>query len=362
MDTDSSDNEENKQNVKRSFWKEEEEKLLEEWADKAQCYQWMHLKAHEKYRKKNTWFTIPVIILSTITGTANFAQDRFGEEHKDLVVMSIGSLNIIAGVITTISQYLKIAELNESHRVASLSWGKFYRNVKTELTKHPLDRMGPFEMLKICKEEYDRLLEISPLIPKKITEQFNRVFKKVTDVIRPEIIETLRPTKAFELTKKERKKLEVMFLKQFEENKEDILSKKKLLEDEFLNNIAPSVDEEKLKETKAISERINKFRNTFFQLNGRYPTQKEIQEKLDTIYEDNLGSSITNMFGNLKDQLFSNISSAEDNSDGVTNLLNNVTDAIMEPPNIRISIDRNNDDTSFDDTSFNNTSFNESSV
>ena len=68
------------------------------------------------------------------------------------------------------------------------------------------------------------------------------------------------------------------------------------------------------------------------------------------------------MFGNLKDQLFSNISSAEDNSDGVTNLLNNVTDAIMEPPNIRISIDRNNDDTSFDDTSFNNTSFNESSV
>tara|TARA_Y100001970_G_scaffold294100_1_gene446837 strand:- start:2222 stop:3274 length:1053 start_codon:yes stop_codon:yes gene_type:complete len=340
MDSDSSDNEEKKpNNHKRSFWKEEEETLLEEWADKAQCYQWMHLKAHEKYRKKNTWFTIPVIILSTITGTANFAQDRFGEEHKDLVVMAIGSLNIIAGVITTISQYLKIAELNESHRVASLSWGKFYRNVKTELTKHPLDRMGPFEMLKICKEEYDRLLEISPLIPKKITMQFNKVFKKVKDVIRPEIIETLRPTKAFELTKKERKKLEVMFLKQFEENKDEFLNKSKILEEEFLNNLEPSLDEEKLKETKAITERVNKFRNTFFQLNGRYPTQKEIQEKLETIYEDSLGSSISNMFGNLKDQLFSNITNAENNTENVSSLLSNVADTITSPPNITLSIE-----------------------
>ena len=201
------------QHNKRSFWKEEEEDLLEEWADKAQCYQWMHLKSHEKYRRKNTWFTIPVIVLSTITGTANFAQDRFGEEHKDLVVMGIGSLNIIAGIITTISQYLKIAELNESHRVASLSWGKFYRNVKTELTKHPLDRLGPFEMLKISKEEYDRLLEISPIIPKAITLKFNKVFKKMTDVRRPEIIDKrLHPTKAFVLSKKERKKLKLQVL------------------------------------------------------------------------------------------------------------------------------------------------------
>lgn len=343
MDSDSSEPEENKHNQKRSFWKEEEEMLLEEWADKAQCYQWMHLKAHEKYRKKNTWFTIPVIILSTITGTANFAQDRFGEEHKDLVVMTIGSLNIIAGVITTISQYLKIAELNESHRVASLSWGKFYRNVKTELTKHPLDRMGPFEMLKICKEEYDRLLEISPLIPKKITIQFNKVFKKVKDVIRPEIIETLRPTKAFELTKKERKNLETIFLKQFEQNKDEILKKKELLEEEFLSNLEPSIDEVKLKETQEITERINKFRNTFFQLNSRYPSQKEIQEKLETIYDDNIVSSISNMFGNLKDQLYSNINNAEDNSNSITNLLNNVTDTITKPPNIKLTIEEKKD-------------------
>ena len=28
----------------------------------------------------NAWYTIPVIIISTITGTTNFAQDRFSDE------------------------------------------------------------------------------------------------------------------------------------------------------------------------------------------------------------------------------------------------------------------------------------------
>ena len=58
--------------VRRNYWKEEEEILLKQWADKAQCYQWMHTRSREIYEKKNARYTIPVIIISTITGTANF--------------------------------------------------------------------------------------------------------------------------------------------------------------------------------------------------------------------------------------------------------------------------------------------------
>ena len=36
----------------RQFWKEEEEKILEEWADKAQCFEWMHQKIIIFIRKK----------------------------------------------------------------------------------------------------------------------------------------------------------------------------------------------------------------------------------------------------------------------------------------------------------------------
>ena len=76
----------------RNYWKEEEEKLLKQWADKAKCYQWLHNKSREIYQKKNAWFTIPVIIISTIVGTANFALDRFPEENRHYVVIAIGSL------------------------------------------------------------------------------------------------------------------------------------------------------------------------------------------------------------------------------------------------------------------------------
>ncbi len=117
-------------------WKDEHEKILVDWADKAMCYRWLHSKAHQSFSKANAWFTIPVIILSTITGTANFAQERFGEEYKDMAVMIVGALNLFAGILTTIKQFLNISELNEAHRVSSISWDKFYRNIKVELTKH----------------------------------------------------------------------------------------------------------------------------------------------------------------------------------------------------------------------------------
>tara|TARA_Y100001970_G_scaffold228967_1_gene283815 strand:+ start:6291 stop:7265 length:975 start_codon:yes stop_codon:yes gene_type:complete len=157
-------------------WKPEHEQILVEWADKAMCYRWLHSKSHLKYKKVNAWFTIPVIIMSTITGTANFAQDRFPLEYKALAQMSIGAVNIFAGILTTIQQFLKISELNESHRVSSIAWDKFYRNIKVELAKSPEERIVVGQMLKMCKEEFDRLMETSPTISEQIIEVFKQTF------------------------------------------------------------------------------------------------------------------------------------------------------------------------------------------
>ena len=61
-------------------WTEDHENILVDWADKAMCYRWLHSKSNQHFSTMNTWFTIPVIIMSTLTGTANFAQDKFPEE------------------------------------------------------------------------------------------------------------------------------------------------------------------------------------------------------------------------------------------------------------------------------------------
>lgn len=158
-------------------WTKEHESLMIDWADKAMCYRWLHSKSNECYHRLNTWFTIPVIVMSTLTGTANFAQEKFPETTKQYVPMLIGGVNIIAGIITTVQQFLKIGELNEAHRVASLSWDKFYRKIRIELAKAPDERLGISDFLKTCTEEFDRLMEISPNIDEKIIKEFYRTFQ-----------------------------------------------------------------------------------------------------------------------------------------------------------------------------------------
>ena len=55
-------------------WSKENEMIMVEWCDIAQCYKWLSTKAHAKYSMMHAWMTIPAITLSTISGTASFAQ------------------------------------------------------------------------------------------------------------------------------------------------------------------------------------------------------------------------------------------------------------------------------------------------
>ena len=161
---------------KPSKWTKDHEKILIDWADKAMCYRWLHAKSNHKLSKINTYFTIPVIVMSTITGTANFASERVPEQYRGTYSMVIGGVNILAGIITTIQQFLKISETNEAHRVSSISWDKFYRKIRVELAKPPNERQNVYDFLKSCTEEFDRLMETSPVIEKPIIKLFNDTF------------------------------------------------------------------------------------------------------------------------------------------------------------------------------------------
>ena len=249
--------------TKRNYWKAEEEELLKQWGDKAQCYQWMHARSRKIYQCKNAGFTIPVIIISTITGTANFAQDRFSEKYREYVVMAIGTLSIIAGIITTISQFLKISEINEGHRVSALSWGKFHRNIESELRRHPLDRMAATELIKISKDEYNRLVEISPNIPDNVIKKFNSKFKKKTDLTKPEITNIINKTDVFDISDNERKTM-------VRELNNDVIGKNNSMLKKYVEK----------------TNRLEKFRTSFHTLNNRDPTKEEIKQNQKYIRED----------------------------------------------------------------------------
>jgi hypothetical protein len=159
--------------VDTSEWHPQQEKILKEWAETSSVYSLMHESAHRQFQRRSMAFTIPVIVLSTFTGTANFATSSFDPEHRMHLSMIIGCLNLGAGLITTIAQFLRVNELVEGHRTACVAFGKFARNVSITLSLPLYDRATSGAVfLESSRQEYDRLLQQSPVIPLLIVKRF----------------------------------------------------------------------------------------------------------------------------------------------------------------------------------------------
>jgi hypothetical protein len=263
----------------KTDWTPDHETILVEWADKAMCYRWLHTRANAMYNTLNAFYTVPVIIISTLTGTANFAQDRVPANYQGIFVMFVGAFNILAGIISTIQQFLKITQLNESHRVSSIAWDKFYRNIKIELAKHPNERMHAVQMIKMSKEEYDRLMETSPNIPAEIIAMFKTSFENsenYKDIIKPEICDVLVST---DKTKNSWHTPENMSLHIKEE----------------IEEIEQLADKERLvKETNL--KIVKDFKTLFYRFNNREATDTEIVDNLqDKMSSPELKTSIEQM-------------------------------------------------------------------
>jgi hypothetical protein len=175
-------------------WSFEHDELLSNWGDKAACYTWMHDATQRKFARINMSLGIPVIVLSTISGTANFGISTIFPPGFNYGNAVIGVLSLITGVISTISNFLGYAQSEEAHRIAGIQWSKFKRTIETELSINPTERKNSNEFVKYCKAELDRLMEQSPIIPQVIIDRFIKTFRKVKDVKMPEICNKLEPT------------------------------------------------------------------------------------------------------------------------------------------------------------------------
>ena len=191
-------------NILDQKWTKAQEELLAEWSEKATCYRWLHSRSEKSYRFRNYSFTIPVIILSTLTGTANFAMDSFvPDTHKQIAMACVGGVNIFAGILSTLQNFLRYAELMESHRSCEVQWSKFGRNISVELALDPKRRKSANDFLKVSRAEYDRLIEQSPPIDDKIIKSFNTNFKKLT-IKKPDICNGLDHCKIYQPPQEEK--------------------------------------------------------------------------------------------------------------------------------------------------------------
>jgi len=217
----------------KNIWTDECEALLAEWSEKASCYRWLHGRCEKSYRKWYYCFSIPVIILSTLTGAANVGMDSFvPAESKSMASAIVGGVNIFAGIVSTLQNFLKVAELMEGHRIAGVSWGKLQRNIAIELALDPSRRVLQNDFLKISRSEYDRLIEAGPIIDDGVIKQFNKKFSNY-EVSVPSICNGLDKCNIYKIDKTVTPNNE-----EFKEGIEDLISDEEKEEEKDISKLS----------------------------------------------------------------------------------------------------------------------------
>ena len=155
-------------------WCEKQERLLIKWAEKAAGYRWLHNHARLYYKKQNDWLAYPSIVIASITGVGGFAvlnpsgNEGVSQDTKNNIMIIqyfFALLNVVAGILTSISKFSQSLPLSEAHSLMCVSWSKFYRCIDMELSLDVKHRGNVVEFIMKSREEYDKLLDDSPDIP-----------------------------------------------------------------------------------------------------------------------------------------------------------------------------------------------------
>jgi hypothetical protein len=238
----------------KHIWHKQQEKVLKQWAEVSASYRYMHDRAYIQYNNQNMRLALPVIIISTITGTANFAQGSFPASWQTYVPLAIGFLNLSAGLITTIAQFLRVSELLEGHRAATISYSKFSRNISVELSLPYEQRTcGGLEFINKSRSEIDRLIEQSPNIPLNIVKQFGKKFHEY-DFMKPQILE-IYGVDVYKDDEDEIERREHEILEKHQKREEDIINKERKRRQSLKEEIEEEEQKKKVELSNIIKDR-----------------------------------------------------------------------------------------------------------
>lgn len=165
-------------------WTPNLEEFFASSGEKAHCLGILHKQAEALFAHRRTLIELPVIVGSGLIGFLNAGSTSMFEDPKiSSIALGVGSL--VVGILQTINTYFNWAKRAEGHRLASIQYEKLYRFLSIEMGLPRSERMQPADLLKQTKDTYDRLQEVSPLLPSEIVREFQKKYDKYTDISKP---------------------------------------------------------------------------------------------------------------------------------------------------------------------------------
>jgi hypothetical protein len=113
----------------------------------------------------------------------------FSDQNASAI--GLGLLSLFTALLSATNTYFKWSARAEAHRISAIQWSRLYRHLSIEMNLPRNERKAPQDLLKDTQSNYDRLQEISPLIPPDIINLFKKNFDKIQGVSKPEEVNTL---------------------------------------------------------------------------------------------------------------------------------------------------------------------------
>lgn len=179
--------------IVQASWNSQLEKILSDEGERSLCYSWLHDRSEKMYSRLHTAITLPSIVMATLAGSASIGTTSLFP-NPQIANITIGVITLSVGLLTTISNYFSWAKRSESHRIADITYKKIYKFILIELSLPRSERMAAKDMLKIVRDETQRLEETSPQVPDRVIRDFKQRFGDSTpEVTKPEITNGLDP-------------------------------------------------------------------------------------------------------------------------------------------------------------------------
>lgn len=166
-------------------WTVKLEEYFASTGEKANGLAWVHKRAEAIYSTRRTYIDLPVIIGSGVIAFLNAGSSSLFDDPKiSSVALGVGSLFL--GILNSFGTYFGWSKRAEGHRISAIHYAKLYRFISVELRLPRAERMSPHDLLKYVKDQYDRLAEISPMVPEVVIHEFQYKFRNQKDVSKPE--------------------------------------------------------------------------------------------------------------------------------------------------------------------------------
>jgi len=190
-------------------WTENLEKFFKGLGERCYGLAWLHKRSESRYSTLRNFTDLPVIVLGVVNASVSVGSGTLFEDPKWASV-GVGVVALVGSIISAVSSYFKWAARAESHRIASIQYGKLNRWISIQMRLPRDERLPAVECLKYCKQEFDRLQEITPLVPPGIIDEFQRKFgiEKYANISKPTETNGLEAIEIFHISE-ERPSLDI---------------------------------------------------------------------------------------------------------------------------------------------------------